>query len=344
MELFTGFQAGTNLGGWISQYPAYDFRHFDSFIQKEDINRIAGWGMDHVRLPVDYPVLEDDGAPFIYKESGLGYIERCLDWCLSAGLNLVLDLHRAPGYTFDALKEIFGSPALQERFLGIWEMLAHRFKAVDQPGLVFELMNEVVLSTSAPWNALAARAVERIRAVDPQRWIMIGGNNYNSAWKLKELDLIKDPRIVYNFHFYEPMPFTHQKAGWVEYLKTFNQTTAYPGRVTGAAQFLQAHPEYQTELEPWLETPMDLAYLKTMLQPALDFQRETGLPLYCGEYGVIEAAPLESRIAWHRDFTGLLREHGIGRAVWSYKEMDFSLVRQDSSTVSQELIRIVSQG
>ena len=59
----SSLKIGINLGGWISQYPAYDHRHFKAFITANDIKRIAGWGMDHVRLPVDYPLLEDDARP-----------------------------------------------------------------------------------------------------------------------------------------------------------------------------------------------------------------------------------------------------------------------------------------
>ena len=43
---------GVNLGGWISQFGEIDHRHFESFIQREDIFRIRDWGFDHVRLPV----------------------------------------------------------------------------------------------------------------------------------------------------------------------------------------------------------------------------------------------------------------------------------------------------
>ncbi len=345
MDNFTGFQAGVNLGGWISQYAHYDPQHFAQFIQKEDIQRIAGWGMDHVRLPVDYMVLEDDAAPFQYKPSGLETLDRCLEWCGAEGLALIIDLHHAPGFTFTRLEDLslFENQRLQERFLGLWETLARRYQGTGKDALAFELLNEVVLPSSAPWNALARRAVERIRMVDPARWILIGGNHYNSAWTLKELDLIGDARIAYNFHFYEPMPFTHQKAGWVAALKAFDQTTPYPGRAPGLAAFLEKNPQYAGELGKFVDTPMDQAYLLAMLQPALDFKRETGLPLYCGEYGAIEGAPLASRLAWHRDFCALLRQNGIGRAVWSYKEMDFSLVKADGSLVSQELVEIVSE-
>ena len=49
MEQLAGFQAGVNLGGWLSQYRQYDHDHFKSFITADDIQKIAGWGLDHVR-------------------------------------------------------------------------------------------------------------------------------------------------------------------------------------------------------------------------------------------------------------------------------------------------------
>ena len=51
---------GVNLGGWISQFDKYDIKHFNEFITKKDIEYIASLNFDHVRVPVDYNVLEDD--------------------------------------------------------------------------------------------------------------------------------------------------------------------------------------------------------------------------------------------------------------------------------------------
>ena len=254
MDTFSGFQVGVNLGGWVSQYSRFDPAHFESFILETDIQRIASWGMDHVRLPVDYPVLEDDEQPFSYHEQGFGYIDSCLEWCRKAGLNLVLDLHHAPGFSFSTLDKntLFDNPEAQERFLALWEAIARRYKGVEAPELVLELMNEVVLPTSDPWNRLAQRAVERIRAVDPRRWIMIGGNWYNSAWKLKEIELVNDPNIVYTFHFYEPMPFTHQRAAWVDFLRKLDQVTDYPGEIPGLQAFLGKNPGFQPNFEAYL--------------------------------------------------------------------------------------------
>ena len=95
-----GFSRGVNLGGWMSQCD-YSQERLDGFIREEDLARIAGWGLDHVRLPVDYNVLEtEDGSG--YREEGFGRIRRVIAWCEKYGLNLVIDLHKTAGFSFDS--------------------------------------------------------------------------------------------------------------------------------------------------------------------------------------------------------------------------------------------------
>ena len=48
-----GFYRGVNLGGWFSQCD-YSRERLDHFIEEKDIDVIAGWGLDHVRIPMDY--------------------------------------------------------------------------------------------------------------------------------------------------------------------------------------------------------------------------------------------------------------------------------------------------
>ena len=63
MRGMDGYMRGVNLGGWLSQFDAPTKEHFDTFIKEEDIRRIAGLGLDHVRVPVDYTVIEtEDGT------------------------------------------------------------------------------------------------------------------------------------------------------------------------------------------------------------------------------------------------------------------------------------------
>ena len=337
------YRSGVNLGGWLSQYRAYDHDHFRSFITAGDLRRIAAWGMDHVRVPIDYPILEEDAQPGLYKDSGWVYLDQCLEWCQSSGLQLILDLHHAPGYRFDQLDKssLFQQPALQSRFVNLWRAIARHYRGTDDT-LIFELLNEVVLPASEPWNNLMAQTVVAIRGIDPQRQIIVGGNDYNAAAELANLRVLDDANLVYTFHFYIPLVFTHQKAPWAPETFTYDTTVDYPGDCPGLADFVTRYPQYRRRLQDAGDAKIDRALLAAALQPALDFVQRTGRPVYCGEYGVIDRAPLPGRLRWHRDFVDLLKEFDIGRACWTYKAMDFGLVDQDGCIASEELIKIVS--
>jgi hypothetical protein len=86
---------------------------------------------------------------------------------------------------------------------------------------------------------------------------------------------------------------------------------------------------------------LDKTTLLAYVQPALDFTRINEKVVYCGEFGVIECAPLRTRINWARDLISILHENKIGRAYWSYKGVDFGLIDQAGEVVSNELIKIV---
>lgn len=344
----TAFIDGVNLGGWLSQYSRYDHDHFRTFITRPDIEQIAGWGFDHVRLPVDYPVLESDDAPGSYREDGFQYIDACLEWCQAAGLGLIFDLHHAPGYSFNNTLRpetmhrnvLFDQEAAQQRFVGLWEAVVRRYHAAGVP-VIFELLNEVVLPESGPWNALAHKTVAALRRIAPESPIMIGGNNYNAASELKNIALVDDPNVLYTFHFYEPLLFTHQKAPWVQAAVAYDQDLAYPGEYTGLAGFLARQPQYKDAYGWQVGRALDRDLMLEFLAPALDFARDTRRGLYCGEFGVIEHVEPSSRRRWHADLLDILRQYNIGRAVWSYKQMDFGLVDGDGRVVDPDLIQIL---
>ena len=216
MKKFEGFQKGVNLGGWISQFDRYVIEHFDTFITKKDIDYIASLGFDHVRVPVDYNVLEDEDGNT--KETGFKYLENRLEWCRDNGLHMLIDLHECYGYSFDPLKKdmdrakFFYDEALQNRFMNLWREIAKRFGQYPET-VAFEPLNEVVLESVADaWNDILARFIALIREYSKDTWIVCGGVCYNSVLTVPLLKVPFDEKIVYNFHCYEPFPFTHQGA------------------------------------------------------------------------------------------------------------------------------------
>ena len=337
-NILDGYRAGINLGTWISQYNR-KAPEFDTRVTAKDIDQIASWGMDHVRLPVDCDFFEVEGKPGEYREERLAYIDRTIEWAKKAGLNLILDLHGAPGYTFMNVgkNELFTNPRMQSRFLEIWSNFARRYRGEGE-SLLFELLNEVVEATPEQWNSLAAEAVEQIRAIDANRWVVIGGRNYNSINALKDIAILPDPRIVYNFHFYEHILFTHQNAGWNKISMDYKKFRSgvyrvdYPGELPDLAGFVAAYPQYKGQTA-YVGRKLDGAWLREAVRPAVEFLKANDKPLYCGEYGVIRFAPEASKERWYEDFTGLLREHRIGRAAWCYKDGAFGFVDGQTGVV-----------
>ena len=98
MKRWKGFEHGINLGGWLSQCD-HTKERYDNFITEPDIARISSWGLDHIRIPVDYDLVETKEGEYI--EEGFAYIRKVIDWAGKYGLNMILDLHKTYGYSFD---------------------------------------------------------------------------------------------------------------------------------------------------------------------------------------------------------------------------------------------------
>lgn len=112
---------GVNLGGWLllerwmqeslfrdtpaawDEYslctalgdaaPARLQRHRESYITRADFAWIAARGLNAVRIPFGYWLLEPE-SPYV---AGIDLLDQALQWCTDFGLMAVLDLHGAPG-------------------------------------------------------------------------------------------------------------------------------------------------------------------------------------------------------------------------------------------------------
>lgn len=340
MRTFEGYRKGINLGGWLSQCREnYNDEHYSSFITEADMDVIKSWGCDHVRVPVDYNVVQDEDGSFI--ESGFGYIDNVISWCEKRGMKMVLDLHKAPGFVFDDKEycRFFSDAVLQERFIGIWEEFSRRY-AKYSDFVAFELLNEVTEDRfAAKWNEISARAIKAIRAVGGDVKIIIGGIHHSSIEGLELLERPADDNIVFTFHCYSPLLFTHQSAYWVENMP---------------ADF---HIDYPADMSEYLEKTreilgdrfgndfffdckkLDSSYFERLFDRAAAVAEKYNVPLYCGEYGVIDKADMKSTVNWFRDINAALEKYNIARAAWCFKEMDFGLESGHYAGSINELVK-----
>lgn len=345
MKRFEGFLKGVNLGGWISQFAEYDEKHFETFITESDIKNIAQLGFDHVRVPVDYNVLEDEQGQIIPK--GFSYLENCREWCEKYGLNMLIDLHECYGYSFDPLKKdmdrkkFFYDAELQKRFMNLWTEIANRFKAYPNQ-VAFEPLNEVVLfEVTDAWNEVLTNYIHMMRKIVPDSYLIIGGVFYNNVLSVPLLNVPLDDKIVYNFHCYEPLIFTHQGAYWQEqmprdyrigYPKTLSEYRAEHQRIyhdTDGAVFKEGIREIGEE------------FFEDIFAPAIAKAEKDNVALYCGEYGVIDLADNEDKIRWLEDIHSAFKKFGIGRALWNYKEKDFGFTDERFASIKDRFIQVL---
>ncbi len=346
--IFPGFECGMGIGGWLTNYKRVqlvnekhkflistgDLEHFDTFITEKDLANIASMGFDHVRLGFDQVVLEE--KPYEYRESAMTLIENFLKWAKAYNLNVVLNLHKAMGNYCDMPQEIslFDDAELQRRFISLWMELERRF--ADYPNVAFELLNEVRNIDPQKWNKLADSTISALRKKNSSRKIIVGPVAWSSANRLKDLKVWNDPNVIYTFHFYEPLVFTHQRGILFPSFLAYNRIMNYPSDVKPYAEYF----EFIGQRNPFagLEK-IDKDILKRLLLPALEFlKRNPGKILWCGEFGTIRHAPLQSRENWMDDVISILVENNIPYCVWNYLSTPndgnrFSLVDDDNRKI-----------
>ena len=257
---------------------------------------------------------------------------------------MVLDLHKTFGYIFDDeahLLEFFYEKPLQERFYGMWRNLIDRY-AKDADIMMFEPLNEVVSPAVVnEWNEISGKCIEIIREKAPNAKILLGGVGYNAVTSIKLLPDYDDENIVYNFHCYEPMLFTHQSAYWVtgmpqdfhiEYPGDFDEYMAKSREIVGCMH--GAITDDGLELHT-----LGPIFFETMFLDAIKVAEKRNAPIYCGEYGVIDQAPLDGTLNWYKDINSVFEKYGIGRAAWNYKEKDYGLEGEHYAPIIDELVK-----
>lgn len=360
MRKFTGFERGMGIGGWLTNYKRFnvlpqewrlrlspgDFEHFDTYITRDDVARIAASGFDHVRLGFDQIVLEE--APGRYRERIWQVIDRFLDWCDACGIGAVLNLHKAIGNYCDIAEPVtlLEDAALQERFINLWLEIERRWHQADS--VAFELLNEVRDVPPEQWNNLAQRTVAAIRRANPERRIFVGSIRWNSPETLSALPQFDDPAVACTFHCYEPFEFTHQQGVLQPGPLYYNRKMCYPGDAAPYREYralVDGNPARYDGFDR-----IDRAYLEHLLEPVFEFQRQRPeTPLWCGEFGTIRHCRLEYRENWMNDLIGLLEEHGIPWCAWNYLSTPndgnrFSLVDDDSREILSPRLAEILQG
>ncbi len=340
---------GFNLGGWLSQSPLTD-EHIESFIQKNDFKTIAQWGFNSIRLPVDGEWLfENEGRGRIYPRR-LAFLQEVFRWAGAAGLLTILDLHQVPWHSFGKpeLDNLWKNEEDLNSFCRSWSELTQALKDTEEP-LWFDTLNEPTAKNSTDWNKAAPRVVEAIRSEDRNRMIVVESALWGSVLKLEDLvRAVTGPNLTYSFHFYLPMLVTHQGAPWWQDGKAYRETVVYPGPIPKASEYLKGKlPEDTRAVLEFENRVWNREALRNLLEPVEKLSK-AGHKLYCGEFGVYERAPRQTRLNWMKDVTEILGELKVGWSYWNYKWLDFGIwplaPGGQTGPLDEEMLRILKAG
>ena len=253
-------------------------------ITKRDIDSLAAWGFNSVRLPMHYnlytPAIEEEkNGEITWLEEGFTMTDNLLKWCADNKMYLILDLHAAPGgqgndaaiSDYDTTKpSLWQSEANQKKMIALWKKLAERYKdntwmgaydIINEPNWNFTGTNKNGCdeTSNAPLRALMIEVTKAIREVDNNHLIFIEGNcwgnNYEGIFPLW------DENMALSFHKY-----------W-----NYNTTAS--------------------------------------IQKMLDYRTQYNVPIWLGESG-------ENSNVWFKEALSLVEKNNIGWAFWPMKKIE----------------------
>lgn len=220
-----GLKRGISIHEWLNwspvvqtgeyRWPPYnDLKEWGS---PRDFARIKALGFDFVRLSVDPgPLLASEGAK---REEALARLEQAVRLVTANGLKVVFDLHpvsQVPAWSDKAL-EVSADDPMAARYRDVVASVAGMLTRVGGDMTALELMNEPQYypcdgGSGDEWKLVLSGLVNAARKTAPDLTLVATGACGGNVKGLVQLDpaAFDDDRILYSFHFYEPLDFTHQ--------------------------------------------------------------------------------------------------------------------------------------
>jgi endoglucanase len=242
-------------------------------------------GFDTIRLPVRWSEYVGEGPDFTIDPTFFNEITGVIDEAMRLELNVVLNVHHYEEIMHETISEL-------PKFVRMWQQIATRY--ADYPdSLWFEVLNEPKdsLRGEALINAQAAASLA-IRETNPDRIIILMGEDWSGIDSLDTNMAPFDDNFVYSFHYYDPFRFTHQHASWVP------ESANWPKRSWGSGS--------------------DRRELREAVANAVTFEEEIGHPVYLGEFGVNSPVDHADRVRWTGEVASAMEEAGIGWCLWAF--------------------------
>lgn len=311
------FTKGINLTGWLEGYNNSNWR--SDLFGKQDFEDIKSLGVEIVRIPIFFEEFSSGSPDYIVEDWLWEKIDKAVEWCTELKMYMIIDFHNDCGYKTKT------KPNVEDMLLKIWKQIAERYKNSGEY-VLYEIMNEPHFESGnkasdvAKWGKLQGNVLKAIRAVDKRHTVIVCAEDYCSVTYLLKLPDYKDDNLIYNFHDYTPMLFTHQGASWAGLENVRHIPFPY------SKEKMPKMPKKQKD-QGWIEsmfanykTEGSEEYLVKPLDEAVKFANKRGVALMCNEYGVVmDYADNAERCNWYRLKGKWMQERNICRVSWDYR-------------------------
>jgi endoglucanase len=306
----TPFHKGVNLTNWF-QAPGPRQVHYTKY-SREDFENIRSLGCDVIRLPINLHYMTSGAPDYVLDTLFLGFLENVVSWAEELEIYLILDNH-----TFSVTEDT--DPNVGIILNKVWSQMAAAFRDRSEY-ICYEILNEPHGISDALWNPIQQEVVETIRQIDTTHYIVIGPAGWNSYNNLAAMPVYDDDKLIYTFHFYDPFLFTHQGATWVDPSMIEIENVPFP---YDAARM----PSMPGDLAgTWVGSLFDnysndgtVQKIRELMDIAIRFRDDRGVPLFCGELGVYQPNSLEEdRVRWYKEVRTYLDSMHISWTIWDY--------------------------
>ncbi|MFT5755445.1 MAG: endoglucanase [Alteromonadaceae bacterium] len=232
----------------------------DNWIAERDWDILEEFGLNAIRLPFVWNVIEDENNPMTLRDDAWQYIDETIAQAEARGMYVILDLHGAVGAQGEndhsgcaGKNEYWSTPEYQARTTWLWEQIAARYK---NNGTVagYGLLNE-------PWGTDANNLADvmldlhdAVREVDANKIIILPGH-HQGIDSYGHPDSFGGTNVAFEMHFYpgifgwgEPTYETHRD--WLTCGKSGTEgVCAWATKMKGLSS-----PLLVGEFQPWANT------------------------------------------------------------------------------------------
>lgn len=310
------FHKGINFTLWLDGNEPHRVANFG----RQDFEDIRSLGVDCTRLYIRFEEYSSGKPDYIIPDWLWKNIDDAVAWCTELKMYMIIDFHN------DCDGDSKTRPDVEKVLTKIWPQIASRYKDSSEY-IIYEIMNEPHFRSGnleadiSKWNKIQGKILKLIRTIDTKHTVIVGAESWNSVTALLKLPDYKDDNIIYNFHDYTPMLFSHQGASWTifKYLTGVpfpydkNKMPPFP-KDPGAKDLRWDYDNYERDSsENVLCKPLD---------EAVKFANKRGVALMCNEWGVsMQYADNAERINWYRMKAKWMDDRNIIRMSHDYKDL-----------------------